>query len=61
MERHAVALTEVIILEVRVPRHWLRHAGLGRWQCTQVIAPERLCVCTTGEEVAASPLSDEVE
>jgi hypothetical protein len=59
MEQHNVPLTDVILLAVRVPRRWLQHVGPGLWQCLQVIAPARLAVYATGEEVAASPVAEE--
>jgi hypothetical protein len=39
VRRHGVALTDVIVLDVQVPRSWLQHAGRGLWTCDRVIAP----------------------
>ena len=58
VERHGVALADVILLDVQVPRSWLQRAERGLWTCDRVIAPARLRVCESGEEVAASPIRD---
>jgi hypothetical protein len=55
VRRHGVALTDVIVLDVQVPRSWLQHAGRGLWTCDRVIAPARLCVGASGYDVATSP------
>jgi hypothetical protein len=44
MQRHRVARSEVVILDVQVPRSWLRRAWRGLWMCPRVIPPERLCI-----------------
>jgi hypothetical protein len=59
VERHGVTLADVIMLDVQVPRHWLQRAGLGLWTCDRVIAPARLQVRESGEDVAASPLPED--
>jgi hypothetical protein len=56
VRRHGVALTDVIVLDVQVPRQWLQHAERGLWTCDRVIAPARLCVGASGYDVAASPI-----
>ena len=58
VERHGAALGDVILLDVQVPRSWLQRAERGLWTCDRVIAPARLRVCESGEEVAASPIRD---
>jgi hypothetical protein len=58
VRRHRVALTDVILLDVQVPRQWLQHAERGLWTCDRVIAPARLSVGASGYDVAASPIRD---
>src|SRR5438552_8096867 len=58
VRRHRVALTDVILLDVQVPRQWLQHAERGLWTCGRMIAPARLSVGASGYDVAASPIRD---
>ena len=58
VRRHGVALADVILLDVQVPRQWLQRAERGLWTCDRVIAPARLRVGASGYDVAASPISD---
>ena len=58
VRRHRVALTDVILLDVQVPRQWLQHAERGLWTCDRMIAPARLSVGASGYDVAASPIRD---
>jgi hypothetical protein len=58
VRRHGVALTDVILLDVHVPRPWLQQAERGLWTCDRVIAPTRLRVGESGYDVAASPIPD---
>jgi hypothetical protein len=53
MQRHQVARSEIAVVEVHVPRSWLRRAWRGLWTCQRVIPPERLRIL--GED-AAPPL-----
>jgi glyoxylase-like metal-dependent hydrolase (beta-lactamase superfamily II) len=59
VERHGVLLADVILLDVQVPRSWLQRAGQGLWTCDRVIAPARLQVRESGDDVAASPLPED--
>jgi hypothetical protein len=59
VERHSVLLADVLLLDVQVPRSWLQRAGYGLWTCDRVIAPARLRVGESGEDVAASPLPED--
>lgn len=58
LKRHRVTMAEVVILDVQVPRNWLRRAWRGLWTCDRVIAPERLRVLTSGDAMAAMPLPE---
>jgi hypothetical protein len=59
VERYGVLLADVILLDVQAPRHWRQREGYGLWICDRVIAPARLRVRESGEDVAASPLPEE--
>jgi len=50
IKRHRVAQSEVVILDVQVPRSWLRRAWRGLWTCSRVIPPERLGILDNGLE-----------
>jgi hypothetical protein len=58
VRRYGVALADVILLDVQVPRPWLQRAERGLWTYDRVIAPARLRVGVSGYDVAASPISD---
>lgn len=55
-KRHKVLFEGVVVLEVDVPRGWLRRARTGLWKCNRMIHSHRIRVIATGDEVAASPL-----
>ena len=59
VERYDVPLADVILLDVQVPRRWLQRVEYGWWTCDRVIAPARLRVGESGEDVAASPLPED--
>ena len=52
MQRHHVARSEVVVVEVHVPRSWLRRAWRGLWTCPRVIPPERLGVLAAVDSAA---------
>jgi hypothetical protein len=39
--RHGVTLDQVVVLEVQVPRSWLRRAWKGLWKCGRDVPPAR--------------------
>jgi hypothetical protein len=49
MQRHRVARSEVVVLDVQVPRSWLRRAWRGLWTCPRTIPPERLRVLVSDD------------
>jgi hypothetical protein len=57
-KRHGVALAEVLVLDLDVPRGWLRRAWRGLWTCDRVIPASAIRRVRTGAELAASPLED---
>lgn len=54
--RHEVALDQVVVLEVQVPRSWLRRAWRGLWRCYRDIPAARVRVAGSGRDYAASPV-----
>jgi hypothetical protein len=52
MRRHRVDVAEVVILDVQVPRSWLRRAWRGLWVCHRRIPPTQLRVLAHGGDVA---------
>ena len=55
--RHQVRGSQVVVLEVDVPRSWLRRWGKGLWYCTRLIPPERFRRVIRFGEVSASPVN----
>ena len=49
MQRHRVTRSEMVVLDVQVPRSWLRRAWRGLWTCPRVIPPERLRVLVSDD------------
>jgi hypothetical protein len=54
MRRHRVDEAAIVILDVQVPRSWLRRAWRGLWTCPRVIPPARLRLLAA--EDSAPPL-----
>ena len=48
-KRKEVPEEEVVVLEVDVPRTWLRSGGRGLWKCPDIIEPERIKVIEMDE------------
>lgn len=58
VERHHVAAEKTVILEVRVPRTWLKKSGkTGLWYSKVDITPDRIVRVIPFEEVATSPVA----
>jgi hypothetical protein len=55
LKRHRVDVADMVLLDVQVPRRWLRRAWRGLWTCTPVIPPARLQVLDS-QTVAAHHL-----
>ena len=47
----------VVILEIDVPRRWLRRSKRGLWYCPRDIPPERIRGIVTFAALARSPVS----
>ena len=55
VKRHRGRIEQVVILEVQVPRHWLRKSNRkGLWFTPRDIAPERIRRVLTFQELAHS-------
>jgi hypothetical protein len=54
--RHAARAESVVVLEVSVPRRWLRRARRGLWYCTRDIPPTRIRQVIGFAEVAGASL-----
>lgn len=61
VRRHGGRIEDVVILEVSVPRGWLRRSKRGLWYTLKDIPPTRLQRAIGFAEVAASPVEDEPE
>jgi hypothetical protein len=57
MRRHRVDEAEVVILDVQVPRHWLRRAWRGLWTCQRIIPPARLQLLAAEDSTPSLQLS----
>jgi hypothetical protein len=42
VERHGGRIESVVVLEIDVPRSWLRRSMAGLWYCVRDIPPERI-------------------
>jgi hypothetical protein len=56
--RHGGRIENVVIIEVSVPRRWLRRSKTGLWFCKQDIGPERFRGRICLAEVSRSPVED---
>lgn len=56
VKRHGGHVEEVVILEVDVPRKWLRRSRPGLWYCPQDVPPERIRGVVTFAALARSPV-----
>jgi hypothetical protein len=58
VKRHGGRVEEVIILELDVPRRWLRRSKKGLWYCPRDILPERVRGVVTFAALARSPVDE---
>jgi hypothetical protein len=56
VKRHGGRIENVAVLELSVPRKWLRKTRKGLWYCVQDIPPESIRRLITFQQLAASPL-----
>jgi len=53
VKRHGGRIENVVVLEVNVPRSWLRRSKKGLWYCPRDIPAERIRGCIAFAAVAA--------
>jgi hypothetical protein len=58
IRRHGGRAENVVILEVDVPRRWLRRSKRGLWYCPRDIPPERIRGVVTFAALARSPVDE---
>jgi hypothetical protein len=58
VKRHGGRVEGVVILEIDVPRHWLRRSKRGLWYCPRDLPPERIRGVVTFAALAASAVHD---
>jgi hypothetical protein len=58
VRRHGGRVESVVILEMDMPRRWLRRSKKGLWYCPRDIAPERIRGVVTFGARARSPLEE---
>src|SRR5436190_23126379 len=57
VKRHGGKVEDVVVLEVEVPRGWLRRSRRGLWYSCRDIPPERFRKLIGFAEVADSPVA----
>jgi hypothetical protein len=58
VKSHGGRIEGVIILDLDVPRRWLRRSKRGLWYCPHDIPPERIRRVVTFAALAQSPVED---
>src|ERR1051325_3851383 len=58
VKRHGGRVENVVILEVNVPRRWLRRSKRGLWYCRKDVPPERIHGLITFATLAQSPIAE---
>src|ERR1700752_889050 len=53
-KRHRTSLENLVVIEVSIPRSWLKRFRSGIWYCTRDIPAERLGQIIPGMQYAAS-------
>jgi hypothetical protein len=55
VKRHGGRVESTVVLELAVPRSWLRRNRKGLWYCPLDIPPDRIRRVLTFQELAGSP------
>jgi len=55
VKRHGGRVESTVVLEIDVPRSWLRRSRKGLWYCRRDVPPERIKRVLTFQELAATP------
>jgi hypothetical protein len=58
VKRHGGGVEQVVVLEVQVPRSWLRRSRKGLWCCYRDIPPERIRGVLCFAELAGSSVEE---
>ena len=58
VKRHGGRVEEVVVIEIDVPRRWLRRSRKGLWYSVRDIPPERIRGVVTFGALARSPLEE---
>ncbi len=58
VRRHGGRIESVVVLEVEVPRDWLRRSKKGLWYCRRDISPDRIRGIITFGELTRSPVGE---
>jgi hypothetical protein len=58
VRRHGGRVEGVVILELDVPRRWLRRSKPGLWSCPRDVPPERIRGVVTFGALARSPVAE---
>ena len=58
VRRHGGRIEQVVILEIDVPRSWLRRSKRGLWYCPRDVPPERIRGVLTFGELSRSPVEE---
>jgi hypothetical protein len=56
VRRDGGRVEEVVVLDVHVPRSWLRRSRRGLWYTTRDVPPERIRAAFTFSQLAESPV-----
>jgi hypothetical protein len=58
VRRHGGRIESVVVLEIEVPRSWLRRSKKGHWYSPRDISPERIRGIVTFGELSRSPVEE---
>jgi hypothetical protein len=58
VRRHGGRIEQVVILEIDVPRSWLRRSKRGLWYCPRDVPPQRILGVITFGELSRSPVEE---
>jgi hypothetical protein len=58
VRRHGGRIEQVVILEIDVPRRWLRRSKKGLWYCPRDMPPERIRGVITIGVLSRSPVKE---
>jgi hypothetical protein len=58
VRRHGGRIESVVVLEIDVPRRWLRRSKKGLWYCPRDIAADRIRGIITFGELTRSPVEE---